>query len=227
MALSDELLTTAFFGEGLSMQERIDFISGLAGKIATQKICSPETLLDATVATGVEPIEALVMNYRPQDYAAAAWENAQSLSAQVLSLNGKFTRGEGLGASTETAVHNLAWYGIARHGVGRYARLTTQKEDTSSSFGKYTGYDLIYRTDRRRWKIQVKSSGQPDTIINKYVKNIIVMTPEMLTGDRNATAKDLHEAVAKDDEVTLDYMWRSYLHQLRTQKASSGIRRVI
>lgn len=227
MALGDVLLKTAFFGERLSMQERIDSIGVLAGRIALQRINSPATLLNATVATVVEPIEALVMGYDPQDYADSTWANAQLLSERVLALSGKFNRAEGLGASTETAIHNLVWYGIAKHNGGRYVRLTTHTEDASGMLGRFNGYDLVHRTDKRRWKIQAKSSGQPDEIINRYASDIIVVSPGILTGDRDASAVDLHIAIAGSDEDFLDSMWHNYIHQLRTQKAPNGVRAVI
>ncbi len=210
------------------MQERIDAIGDIAGKIATQKICTPGTLLNATTATGIESYEALIMNYDPHDYADIAWNNAQEVSRQVVALNGEFSYAEKLGASTEAAVHNLIWYGIATHGPGRYVRPVTYREDSSGSAGRRDGCDLLYRTEKRRWKIQTKSHGRPEEIINKYVNNVIVISPQILTMDRYASANDIHEAITNLDTAQLDYMWHNFLQQLRTQKApNAGIRRVI
>lgn len=227
MRLGNQLLEVAFFEQGSSTEERVDGIDSIISEIALRGLHTYHDLLDATVAVDAIPIEALLLAYDPRAYAEEAWDNAQSLSAKVLSMNGALSSKEGVGASTEVAVHNVLWYGIAFEEFGRYVRLTTNAEDRSGEFGKRDGFDIIFRTDKRRWRIQVKHSGDLEIIKNKYGDDIIVVTPEMLLRDPTATEYDLHIAIATADHATLQFAWNNFLHELRTQKAPNGLRRVI
>lgn len=226
MRLGNTLLETAFHAEGLSSTERLTIIDDLSAQIALRGIRSHHDLADAAVAAGVAPIEALLYQYDPVQYAEAAWHNAQAISTTALSMNGALSSREGVGTSTEVAVHNLIWYGIANEGFGRYVRLSTFNEDMSGDSGKRDGYDLLFRTDRRRWKLQAKQK-QHAAHVNGYEDDIIVVSPGALLKSQQATGDDIHEAVSTGDIRTLQRGWGSLLHELRTQKAPNGFRHVI
>lgn len=227
MSLGNELLEVAFFEQGVSATEQIEKIDELGAQIALRGIRNYRDILDAAVATDIAPIEALLLQYDPTGYAEDTWQRSQELSTRILSMNGVLSTERARGASTEVAVHNLIWYGIARQKFGRYARLTTHAEDASEAFGRRDGYDILFRSDRRRWQIQVKQSGNPEEIQNKYEPGIIVVSPEILLRQRNATSDELHAAVATNENGTLQLAWNNFLHELRTQKAPNGVRRVI
>lgn len=227
MKLGNELLEVAFFGHRIPVESQIETIDALASDIAMRGLRTYHDLLNAATMVDIEPIEALLTGEDPKIYADDAWYKAQLLSKQVLDMNGALSTPLGEGANTEVAVHNILWYGIAHHGIGRYARLSTAAEDASGQYGKRDGFDIVFRTDRRKWCIQVKSSGNPTEIKNKFSDRVIVVSPSILLRQRDSTANDLHTAVATDDSSTLNLAWTNFLHELRTQKAPNGLRKVI
>lgn len=228
MRVGEELLRVGFFTEHTPAEERVKHIELLEEEISWMGIRSHIDLLESTKATAAGAAKNLLRQRDPVDSAETSFLLSRSLSENVLNMNGQLSSPIAQGASNEVAIHNFILWGIAQNKHGRYVRLTTDQEDASTRFGKRNGYDIVYRTDNRRWKIQAKSSlfmGNP----NKYSDDVIVVSPGLLLRDADVSADDVHSAVVEHDEPTLKSMWQNFTGELRKQKAknSRGYRQVI
>lgn len=228
MRVGEELLRVGFFTEHTPAEERVKHIEFLEEEISWMGIRSHIDLLESTKATAAGAAKNLLRQRDPAESAEASFLVSRSISESALSMNGQLSSPEGRGASNEVAIYNFILWGVARVRQGRYVRLTTEQEDNSTRFGKRNGYDIVYRTDNRRWKIQAKSSlfkGNP----NKYSDDVIVVSPGLLLRDADVSADDVHSAVVEHDEPTLKSMWQNFTGELRKQKAknSRGYRQVI
>lgn len=225
--LGEQLLQTAFFDQHKTAYQRVEEIDSIADMIKNRGLKTAHSFWDMATADDSPVFTSLLLGYNPALYAEEAWGKSQDLSGKVIKQPEAFLDSRKKGLETELALHGLIWYGIAKYKIGRYSRLTIRCEDHSTGFGALNGFDNLYRTDHRRWKLQVKSSGNPEQIQNKYANDIIVLSPEMLLSDRKATAYDLNSAISCQDTETLDLAHNNLIRELRTQKAISGFRRVI
>ncbi|MGH7238119.1 MAG: hypothetical protein ACREGF_06300 [Candidatus Saccharimonadales bacterium] len=234
MSYGDSLLHIGFFETGTTASSRFDRIEEIASKISAvdiQKIgnvATTQAIRDLTISTTSDAIEALTLGYDPRHYAGNVWEKCQELSDSIASLNGQIANPRALGASSEAAIHGLLWWGIANQGFGRWARLTVAQEDSSGPNGPCDGFDTVFRTDSRRHRLQTKSGVIGKHLINKYAASVIVLSPgDLMRESADTATNSMHQALALDKKDCLDGAWSRLLHELRTQKAPNGSRRVI
>lgn len=222
MKTAYEITNTVFFCPGNSAWERSQYVKYLS------KSSSVNDSYDDAVRNASDAYIALLLDEDPKDSAETTFRNCQKVSTNVLGdhyWSGHLASRKA-GLETEVAVFNLVWWGIATQGIGRYVRMATYGEDRSTALGRKTGYDLAFRIDKRRHALQVKTKDLPGDI-NRYEANVTVVSPQILLQDREATTRDLHEAVSMGDETILATAWNSFVRELHTQKAPNSMRRII
>lgn len=224
MSLGNEIIVGAFHVQGVSTYEQVDRIDSLIAD--AQKM----TVVDRAVVASTQAIEALLLGYNPAEQARSVFEECQEISLDLLCDSVDYGRSghSRFGIPAELAVHGLLWWGIAnRRDFGRYARLGSREEDSSSEQGRKNGFDLILRTDKRRHKLQVKRGAEAIRKTHLYRDEVIVVTPPMLLGDPDASELELHEAIVLEDKSTLDSAVNRLVSELKTQKAPTGRRKII
>lgn len=224
MKLSNEILTTAFHTTGMQAIDQADKIGDLV------RINGSKTFIDRSTVASSLALESLLLGYDPRSVAQTVFKNCQEISLDAFCAENDYSNNAKLlsGMSAEIAVHGLLWWGIRNNPqFGRYARISATREDASGEFGQRNGYDIVFRTDRRRHRIQVKTDPKDAEYTERYVKDIIVTSPAHLLGDLNAYTNDLHEAIVAEDTDVLRSAINRFTQILHTQKATNGRRKVI
>ena len=224
MKLSNDILTTAFHTTGMSASNQVERIIDLV------KINGATSIIDRSTVAGTLAVESLLLGYDPRDVAETVFENCQEISLDVYCAKRSFGDRDArlAGMSAEIAVHGLLWWGIKTNpNFGRYTRISAINEDASKEFGLKDGYDIVFRTDRRRHRIQIKSNPDEAEFSNRYTNDVVVTSPAQLLGDRQAQTNDLHEAIISEDYDVLAGAVNRFTQILYTQKASNGRRKVI
>src|SRR5690606_13906706 len=96
------------------------------------QIPEPAHAYDDAVMQASDAYRALLLGQDPQAQAENVFERLQKVSGTVLNrgyIRTGMNFGNTLGMSSEVAVHNLSWWGIAKDGIGKYARLVVPHED--------------------------------------------------------------------------------------------------
>jgi hypothetical protein len=224
MSLGNEILVSAFHAQGISSYEQAERINEIANRAGRQ------TVVDRAVIAGSQAFEALLLGYDPAEQAEGVFRECQDISLDVLcdSVDYGTNHRSRLGIPAELAVHGLLWWGIAnKSGFGRYARFTTHAEDSSDEPGRKNGFDLLLRTEKRRHKVQVKKGALAIQKTLRYSDDVIVVTPQLLLADPDATELELHEAIVLENRDVLHSAITHLTRELHTQKAPSGRRKII
>ncbi len=228
MKYGETLLQVGFFTERTPALERIERIEFLEEQIAIRGVQTHTDLADSAKGLVANTAKALLSRRDPAESTCLTLDAARTLSDTVLQSDELTETKKGIGDSVEVALHNLIIWGIVNQNQGRYVRMATEIEDASSMFGRREGYDIVYRTDRRKWKLQAKSSLRISNT-NMYESDVVVISPDVLMRDSEGKAKDIHHYIVNDDGEKLSGMWQNLIYELRNQKADNlrGYRQVV
>lgn len=230
MKISDRIINTAFHEQGISGYVLAEKVGELASIHQSSGIHS---ILDRAAVASSDAFQSMLIGYDPRQVARDVFKHSQeiSLDAYCMDLSDNEERAKHQeGVSAEVAVHGLLWWGIGNvQNFGRYARIATTNEDSSSSYGAKNGFDIVFRSMRKRHKIQVKKGflAVTPSAINKYAKDIFIVSPQHLLGDPDSETNDLHEAIVAEDADVLHSGINRFIQVLHTQKTINGRRKVI
>lgn len=230
MKIGEEMLHVGFFLQHTPAEERIARLDGLEHELAWTGLKTFRQLEQHTKGSSSLVAKDLLQRNDPHNAEQLAQQQSIPISEAALALPAMegVVNAHKQGVSAEIAIHNFVLWGVARLHKGRYVRMTSAREDESSRFGKRNGFDIIYRTDFRRWKLQTKTSRMISNT-HGYDDDIIVVSPDVILRDSGARADDLHAAIVNDDERVLKSGWDSFMYELRNQKSKnpSGYRKVV